>query len=392
MLRIRLLGPVIAVTLVLSAAMAPLSAAAVPRGFVGMFAGPPLFPHSDPTVNVTSQLGLMVSSGVESMRVAVDWASMQPYRNWSAVPSAEKARFRTDGVDRVPTQFGPLDALVGAAAQRGLTVLPTVLNAPNWDGKHRTKYLAIPSSNGPYGKFLKALVLRYGPHGTFWKVHAPKVPIRMWQIWNEPNERGLWPIQPFARSYVALVRTARAAIKSADPGAKIVLAGLSNYSWTYLAQIYRVRGARQLFDVVGVHPYTKEPQGVITILDNVRQVMRSHGDRRKPLDADEVGWPSSVGQTSFTYGFETTEAGQASNITALLPLLAKNRVRLGLLGFYYYTWAGVEHPGAYTFDFSGLLRFSSGQFVQKPGFSAFGSAALKLEGCRSKAIATRCLT
>jgi len=385
------LGAVAAVALMF-ALTAPLSAARVPRGFVGMFAGAPLYPHTDSSANVGSQLGLMVASGVESTRVGLDWASMQPYRSWNKVPSLEKAKFKANGVDQVPTNFGPTDAFVGAAAQRGLTVLPTVLDAPNWDGRHRTKYLAIPASNGPYGQFLRALILRYGPRGSFWRGRAQKLPIRMWQIWNEPNEYGLWPIQPFARSYVALVRTARAAIKRADPGAKVVLAGLSNYSWKYLAEIYKVRGARQLFDVVGVHPYTKQPQGVITILDNVRQVMRSHGDRRKPLDADEVGWPSSVGQTPFTYGFETTEVGQASNISALLPLLAKNRVRLGLLGFYYYTWAGVEHPGAYTFDFSGLLRFSSGQFVRKPGFSAFRTGALKLEGCRTKAIATHCLT
>lgn len=387
---LRRLGTVTAVALIF-AVTAPASLGRVPHGFVGMFTGAPLFPHTDSSVDLGSQLDAMVSSGVESTRVVLDWASMQPYRNWSVVPSADRARFRADEVNKVPTQFGPMDTLVGAAAQRGITVLPTVLNAPNWDGRYRTKYLAIPASNGPYGEFLRALVLRYGPHGSFWQGRSQKVAIRMWQIWNEPNERGLWPIQPFARSYVALVRTARAAIKSADSGAKVVLAGLSNYSWKYVDQIYQVRGARQLFDVVGVHPYTREPQGVITILGHVRQVMRNHGDGSKPVEADEVGWPSSVGQAAFTYGFETTEAGQASNVAALLPLLAKNRTPLGILGFYYYTWAGVEHPGAYTFDFSGLLRFGAGQFVRKPAFDAFRSAALRLEGCRSKvSVATRC--
>jgi len=338
------------------------------------------------------QLDLMVASGVESVRAAVYWSSMQPYRSWKDVPAAQKASFQSDGVDDVPTNFGGLDTLVGAAAQRGLAVLPTVINAPAWDGKLlKFGVFYIPRSNGPYGNFLKALVRRYGPHGGFWHTAGAKVPITMWQVWNEPNEYGNWPIRPFARSYVALLRVAHAAIKSADPHAKVVLAGLSNYSWQYLATIYKVKGARQLFDVVGIHPYTKEPRGVVTIIDYARQVMRSNGDARKPIIADEMGWPSSLGQGTNLYGFETTESGQAENIAAVIPLLAQARRRLGILGFDYYTWAGVESPGAYTFDFSGLLRFGSGQFVKKPSFYAFTRAALALEGCRKKAaVATRC--
>ena len=119
--------------------------------------------------------------------------------------------------------------------------------------------------------------------------------------------------------------------------------------------------------------------------------MDSHHDRGTPIVADELGWPSSVGQTDNLYGFETTEAGQARNVAAVLPLLARNRARLRLLGFDYYTWAGVEKPHAYTFDFSGLLKIVSGQFVPKPAFGAFASGALALEGCRVKRnVANRC--
>ena len=54
-----------------------------------------------------------------------------------------------------------------------------------------------------------------------------------------------------------------------------MLAGLPNYSWLELGRIYRVPGARNLFDVVAVHPYTKTPQGVLTILG-----VRAAGDER----------------------------------------------------------------------------------------------------------------
>jgi len=152
-----------------------------------------------------------------------------------------------------------------------------------------------------------------------------------------------------------------------------------------------VRGARQAFDIAAVHPYTAEPAGVITIITRLRAVLDSHGDAAKPIDADEFGWPSSVGQTDHLYGFETTEAGQASNVTAVLPMLARWRTRLRIIGFDYHTWVGVEHHNAYTFDFSGLLRFSNGSFIAKPALDAFGRAALAIEGCHSKhSLATRC--
>jgi hypothetical protein len=371
----------------------PARQSAVPPGFVGMDVDGPLFPNTDARLDLPSQLDTMVTSGVESLRATFDWAIAQPYRSWSQVPAAERGEF-TD-VGGIPTQFTQLDEIVGLAAERGLTIMPTVLDAPRWDGIADRRILtARPKSVGPYANFVKALVQRYGPKGTFWvNSTIPKAPIRMWQIWNEPNIREFWSHQPYAKSYVPLLKAAHSAIKSADPGAKVVLAGLPNFSWVALGRIYKVRGARSLFDVVAVHPYTKQPAGVITILTKVRQVMAAAGDRRKPMVADEISWLSSVGQTPKTTGFDitTTPAGQAHNLGVLLPLLGRERVKLKLLAFYYYTWIGTEKRRALAWDFAGLLRFSSGKVTEKPAFKVFRRDALALEHCRTKvATATRC--
>ncbi len=367
--------------------------AAVPPGFVGMDVDGPLFPVTDPGLDLATQLDTMVSSGVESLRATFDWAGAQPYRNWSEVPATDKGEF-TD-VGGIPTRFTTLDEIVGLAAGRRLTLMPTVLNAPGWDAaSDRGSLVARPRSVAPYANFVRALVRRYGPRGNFWiNSGIPKVPVRMWQIWNEPNIRVFWSAQPYAKSYVALLKAAHAAIKGADPGAKVVLAGLPNFSWVALDRIYKVRGARSLFDLVAVHPYTKEPAGVITILSRVRAAMAAAGDGRKPMLADEISWPSSRGQTPHTTGFDfaTTPGGQAHNLSVLLPLLGKDRVKLRLAGFYYYTWMGLEHRNALAFDFAGLLRFSSGKVTEKPAFEVFRRDALALEQCRAKiAIATRC--
>ena len=357
----------------------------VPQGFVGMVVDEPVWP--DPFIKLPPQLDGMVGAGVQSIRAVFNWSQAQPYPNWRSVPNSERSEFTDAG--GVPTNFTWTDALVKGAAARGLTVLPTVLEAPAWDGITAPGALdRIPRSNAPYAAFVKALVKRYGPRGTLWSgvPASQRQPITMWQIWNEPDLQQFWPIQPFAPRYVALLRAARKAIKSVDPSATIVLGGLTDYSWSDLNQIYAVHGAARLFDVVALHPYTRYPRGVLTILSFVRNVMNHHGDRAKPLMADEISWPSSVGKTNHDtgYDFATTEAGQADNIARVLPMLARARSALNLLGFYYYDWAGLERPNALAFEFAGLFRLSDGTFQPKPAYAAFRRGALSLEGCRSK--------
>ncbi|MBV9355506.1 MAG: hypothetical protein JO023_08255 [Chloroflexi bacterium] len=289
----------------------------------------------------------------------------------------------------IPTRLAALDRIVGAAAAHGLSVLPVVEHTPGWDAQHRGNTSSTPRSPAPYAAFLTGLVRRYGPGGGFWATHpnVPAQPIRMWQIWNEPNFSSYWTEQPFASSYVGLLRAAHGAIKAADPGADVVLAGFADFSWQYVAQVYRVAGASRLFDVVAIHPYTASPAGVIEILNRVRAVMDTFGDTRKPLLATEITWPSSQGKAPPQFGVSTTESQQAQRLDQLLPLLLADRARLGLLGFYWYTWMGDEGPRMqpYAFDYSGLLKYVSGSISPKPALAVFRRWALDAERCRRKA-------
>jgi hypothetical protein len=363
--------------------------APTPPGFVGVDTdGPLLDPASD--LNLGRQLDQMVASGVESVRVAFDWAAAQPFESSAEVPADQATEF-TD-VGGVPTEFATTDELVGLAAQRGLTLLPTVLYAPRWDARTNRGGLSTPAKTAPYASYLTALVRRYGPHGSFWAMHpgVRKLPVRRWQIWNEPNLSYYWP-QPFATRYVALLRAAHTAIRRADPGAKVVLGALTNFAWKSIGQIYRVRGARSLFDIVSVNGFTKTPSGVMLFLRIVRNALIRLGDARRPLLATEVSWPSAQGKSPQHYDFNTTDAGQARNIAAVLPMLGAQRTQLRLIGFYYYTWVGAEKRRAPAFSFAGLLSLQNGRLVAKPALSAFRTGALALEHCRQKAaIASRC--
>ncbi len=367
------------------------SVARVSQGFVGVALDGPMFPTA-PSIDLAHQLDVMVASGVESLRFEIDWADTQPYASWGDVPAAERSQF-TD-VDGLPLRLGAIDQLVSLAAARGLSLRPDVLDAPVWDQVRPlggADAARTPRDLTPYGIFLKALIHRYGPHGSPWAGGSPAGAIRMWQVWNEPNLVGYWSYQPnFAPSFVDLLRIAHDAIKAADPGAKVILAGMVNASWKFLASIYRVQGARSLFDIVGVHPYTHLPSGVNTILVNVRRVMDQAGDAGKPIIADELGWNSSQHKSPQQFGVETSEAGQARNIDAAMRLVAAERQKLHLIGFDLYDWAGLETLGSSEFNFAGLFRFTGSRFQAKPSYSVFRRDALALERCRRKATATRC--
>ncbi len=390
--RLRLLFALLGAVGLMAASAVPASAR-VPQGFAGMVIDGPF---SYPGMDQGAELDQMVASGVQSVRTDFNWSSMQPYSSFRTVPAARRGQFVN--IDGLPLNLAVTDNLVGLAAARRMTVLPVVEYAPAWDARRPITAASPPARPAPYARFMTALIHRYGPRGSFWSQHPglPRVPIRMWQIWNEPHFTAYWSQQPFAPSYVKLLGAAHRAIKAADSGAKVVLAGLANFSWQYLASIYRVRGARNLFDVVAVHPYTATPAGAITIIKRVRAVMNRNGDRRKPMVATEISWPSAQGKARTNFENSTTEAGQAKKVAAAVRLLARYRNALRLEGFYYYTWITNETlPGARVdpFNFAGLLRFINGIGPSaKPVLRSFTSAALSIEGCRRKgSVATSCL-
>jgi hypothetical protein len=361
---------------------------APPQGFFGVDAGGPLF---NPDVDLGRQMDLMVGSGVQSIRVVFNWSEAQPYPNEAAVPADQRGSYQLVG--GVPTSFAATDRIVSLASARGLAVLPTVLFAPSWDAGRNPAGFSPPARSGPYGAYLKALIGRYGPHGSFWRGRHRKLAIRAWQIWNEPNISQYWP-QPFAPGYVKLLRAAHSAIKHADRGARVVLGALTNTAWKYLGQIDRIRGARKLYDVISVNGFTSTPGRVIEFLSLMRRAADRLGNSRKPLLATELSFPSAKGHPVQQNDWDTTRQGQARDVAKLLPLLAANRRSLNLAGFFYYTWVTQENLDSRDdFNFAGLLDYQgNGRITAKPALGAYRKAALRLEGCRRKgSTATRCI-
>ena len=95
-------------------------------------------------LNLARQFDNMVAAGVGSVRVAFNWATAQPYQTMADVPAGQQSQF-TD-VSGVPTDFSQTDQFVELAAQRGVTLLPTVLYAPSWDAVDNHTASTIPAT------------------------------------------------------------------------------------------------------------------------------------------------------------------------------------------------------------------------------------------------------
>ena len=123
--------------------------------------------------------------------------------------------------------FAAIDRKVGAAARANIDVLGLVVRTPGWAATDAGNPFSAPRDPAAYAAFLRTLIGRYGPRGSFWAANPglPRRPVRNWQIWNEPNISINWDVQPWQRGYARLLRAAYPAVKAADPGARVVMAG-----------------------------------------------------------------------------------------------------------------------------------------------------------------------
>ncbi len=351
--RLALLLP--AVRACLAPLAAPGAAGAAPREFFGVMADGPLL--ADPRADLDREVALMRANGVGAVRLAVYWRELQPAAggaiDWSSV-----------------------DRVVAATARRGIRVMPVLVRAPGWATGGDLREGAVPDPQ-LYAAFCAEAVRRYGRQGSFWREQPGlrRMPVRDWQVWNEPDiGRYFSPPkgQSWPRAYVRLLRPANRAIKRVDRGATVVAAGLTNRSWVDLRAVYRA-GARAHFDVAAIHPFSRRVDNVVKLVELARTEMRRAGDARARLLLTEISFSSGKGRADpeLSYGWEFTERGQADRIRALLPRLAAARTRLRLAGLFYYTWLSPELGDDESFSYAGLRRLAGGGIVAKPALAAF---------------------
>jgi hypothetical protein len=335
---------VIATTLILCLAMPAGTHAAAPRSFYGVMAA------QDPD---STEIARMGTGKVGTLRINFVWGAVQPTEssalNWSYY-----------------------DAIVGAAAQQGIRVLPTVYSSPGWVAS-RTNYPPTGRFRGPFRAFVQGAAERYGANGTFWSENPsiPKLPVLDWQLWNEMNSPSFWFKKPSPKQYVQLLKVFDSGIKSGDPSAKVVLGGLFRTPRIrngipldrYLPGIYRAKG-KKYFDALAIHPYSTTPNDALRAVRETRQIMAQFKDKKAKLWVTEVGWATGGVATPLT----VSPQRQASYLLKTFGLLAANRKRMKIAGVVWYSWRDL--PGGIWFNHTGLFTQT---LDPKPSWNAFVS-------------------
>ncbi|MFI5027846.1 MAG: hypothetical protein ACHQCF_02550 [Solirubrobacterales bacterium] len=355
--------------LALALAVAAPVAGAVPAKFWGVA------PQSLPT---EEQFQRLARGGVDALRFPVEWSAVENTRgepNWDYV-----------------------DSLVAGVTASGIEPLPFLTGAPAWAVKsisvnaasHSFAPLSLPvrtaAERSGWENFLREAVGRYGPGGVFWSEHPglPYVPIRTWQIWNEPNFK-YFAAHPDPVDYGQLVKLSYTTIKGLDPGAQLILGGLfaepkeaegrykkirprpALLATEFLSQMYRsTPGIRSKFQGIALHPYSVRYQNLEPEIERVRKVLRQNGDAGKGLWITELGW-SSESPDGHSDLFAKGANGQARELKGAFKLLVRNQVRWKLKRVF---WFSVDdRPGLCNFC-GGSGLFAKG-FVPKPSWDAY---------------------
>jgi hypothetical protein len=334
----------------------------------------------DVPATVDAQVARQAATGAGLVREPLDWSA----------------------VERTPGKYdwSRFDAVVVAAAARGITVLPTIWSPPAF----RSSKPAGSTKNGmwPPAKprdmavFARKAIARYGPRGSLWcasigPIRLPSCkrgyrPIRAWMVWNEPDIASFWPAGPDPSGYATLLRTTARAIRLADRGAEIVLGGLSIRGTSpggYLDRLYDT-GAMRVVDTLATHPYGRSVGAMLDRVTEVRRIADAHGDSAKPIRATEYGWATGGKQSIDQV---VSERCQAALMNAATLALAARRTTLNLAGIVAFNWTDRPTTSTIWPFFTGLINVDGSP---KPALAAFTSAVAGVALAPEQQIAAVC--
>ncbi|MEA2347926.1 MAG: polysaccharide biosynthesis protein PslG [Thermoleophilaceae bacterium] len=282
-----------------------------------------------------------------------------------------------------PYNWGLLDYLMRQAGRNGVDVLPVIVGTPSWASDNPSATAAQGSQAWPTNAvgaerlrlFIAAIVERYGRGGTFWAASpdVPYRPIKEYQVWNEPNRPLFSPGgNPNAALYASLLAQANVSIKSRDPHAKVLMAGMPERTTTskpldkYLKQFYEVPGVEKIFDIMTLHPYGVDERGVEGAILRMRSLLKKVHDNKRPLWVTEVGWGSGGEASPFT----KSAKDQGKLLTSTAKLLEKKRKKFKLGAVFWFSWRDRLDPGnaGVWQDHTGLFKRDGGP---KPAWDAF---------------------
>lgn len=245
-------------------------------------------------------------------------------------------------------------------AESGLGIIGMLLTTPGWarDGACAADYWCPPSNPEEYAQFAGWMTERYDGDGFNDAPGSPRIAV--WELWNEPNTIGTWPIVGGGETgrrlrYGQLMVAAYRAIKAADPSATVLTGGVYVYDGSYCAPsncdglnflggvFQQVPAARHAFDVLSIHPYipTERPDApniprLITVEGRVRNArgwLNASGRSDAPVWITEMGWCTASG--TCPGGVQVSDEQQANYLVRSMVVAQQN---------------GVQHTSWFQFD------------------------------------------
>jgi hypothetical protein len=292
-------------------------------------------------------------AGVGLLREELSWPIVEPTRGarrWAAT-----------------------DRLMVAAAHRRLQMIVLLTGVPRWAARPGG---SLPTRTAAYGAYVRDVVARYGPDGSFWRRH-PTLPRdsapRWFELWNEPFF--LPPVRSAvgAQRYAALASAGLKAGRAADPDARFLLAADTSYegqpeiATDWLTRVdHAAPGLLAAADGFAAHPYSNRESVSAGEVAHLRSVLDGRG-LKQPIWVTEIGWSTcAIARLGCT-----GESGQATKLRTFLEAMDR-RGRDDVAGVVVYNMHDLGTDRANREQHFGLLRLD---LSRKPAWEVVRSIA-----------------
>lgn len=228
-------------------------------------------------VEIDRQLTALHAAGATLARSDALWEATEPNP-----PSG--------GAHRYDWSFD--DMVAGALAAHGLRWLPILDYSAPWAESVPGRAHSPPATDAGYSAYAAAFAARYGAHGAFWRAHPELLaaPVDTIEVWNEPDNPGFWSPAPDAARYGQLYLAARAAVRQAAGGIRVIVGGLTHPAAFLPAMLAAHPELRGQLDGVAIHPYAVNPLAILAGVRGARAALRALGLADVPLYVTEFGW------------------------------------------------------------------------------------------------------
>ena len=338
----------------------------------------------------TAHYRALYDAGVRAIRLDIGWVQVEPPgRPKGTYDFTERDREVQAITDAGLKVIGILDYSHPAYSRLGAVVQSTPLagGLPPFGVGYAGFF--PPDNPEDFAHYARATAAHFGDR------------VIAWEVWNEENEGWrFWPPHEDPAAYGRLLCSADRALRQVTPATPVLFGGLffpavadlpGMSAVDFLDAAYRANprlGA--CYDALAYHPYPypfTAPEldvpirgSVLSAADQLRVVLRNHGDAAKPLWITEVGWPTH----DLTYGVNETK--QAQYVARMA--LATFAQRIPVLTFYTYGDDADPTGGVNQEAWFGFFRVDG---TPKPSYRALSTFAQVFAGARFVADRSRAL-